>query len=145
MFPIFSNCKTEDGLTVVPNQEAMAIRVKADEEYKCGRTAVIPCLNGFTAEVREIQEGRYGTWTCNLALVPKDFPIDSNSDDKVEVLEDKDDPTKKIFGIDPYWGSPFNVKKISYSGCPHKDDVIHIRYDKQERTVSFKCSTFEYR
>ena len=28
MFPIFTNCKTEDGLTVVPNQEAMAIRVK---------------------------------------------------------------------------------------------------------------------
>ena len=139
-----------DGLTVVPNQEAMAIRVKADEEYKCGRTAVIPCLNGFTAEVREIVQGKsiYGDsnpWRCTLALVPKDFPIDSNSYSKVTALHKKDDPTKKIFGILLCDGTPYNVEKISFSDRPPTDDVIHIRYDKQERTVSFKCSTFEYR
>ena len=84
-------------------------------------------------------------WICHLALVPKDFPIDSTSVDKVVALFGKDDPTKKIFGILPGGDWPYNVKKISNSGCPPQDDVIHIRYDKQERTVSFKCTTFEYR
>ena len=84
-------------------------------------------------------------WDCRLALVPKDFPIDSTSDDKVYALRDKDDPTKKIFGIYLAFGSPYNVKKISRSGRPYSDDVIHIRYDKQEGKVSFKCTTFEYR
>jgi len=131
---------------VVPNQEAMAIRVKAVLNSKCGRTAVIPCLNGFTAEVREIvPDPDSYPWHCDLALVPKDFPIDSNSDSKVCALRDKDDPTKKIFGIKPDYDYLFNVKGISISSHPPGDDVIHIRYDKQERTVSFKCSTFEYR
>ena len=107
---------------------------------------MIPCLNGFTAEVREIQPSPYGgSWYCLLALVPKDFPIDDNSNNKVCALYGKDDPTKKIFGIEPCGDYPFNVKKISNSGEPSSDDVIHIRYDKQEQTVSFKCSTFEYR
>ena len=74
-----NNCKTMDGLTVVPNQEAMAISVTAVYEWRCGRTAVIPCLNGFTAEVREINPAGYGSWVCYLALVHKDFPINSNS------------------------------------------------------------------
>ena len=73
-----------DGLTVVPNQETMAIRVKHTVTiYKCGRTAVIPCLNGFTAEVREIKPGSWHLWACILALVPKDFPIDFDSISKV--------------------------------------------------------------
>ena len=129
---------------MVPNQEAMAIRVKAVDFRKCGRTAVIPCLNGFTAEVREIEPGSYKPWFCNLALVPKDFPIDSYSSSKVVALYNKDDPTKKIFGIYPRYGYPYNVKVVSFYYEPPQDDVIHIRYDKQERTVSFKCSTFEY-
>ena len=79
----------------------MAIRVKADYKFKCGRTAVIPCLNGFTAEVREIKPGSWHLWACILALVPKDFPIKSNSIGKVIALHKKDDPTKKIFGICP--------------------------------------------
>ena len=106
---------------------------------------MIPCLNGFTAEVREIQPYYDDFWWFFLALVPKDFPIDDGSYYRVRALEDKDDPTKKIFGIDPRWGHPYNVKRISRSDDPPQDDVIHIRYDKQERTVSFKCSTFEYR
>ena len=107
---------------------------------------MIPCLNGFTAEVREIKpEGVKLPWVCTLALVPKDFPIDSNSWSKVGALENKDDPTKKIFGIWPCHDEPYNMKKISYTDPIKEDDVIHIRYDKQERTVSFKCSTFEYR
>ena len=131
---------------MVPNQEAMAIRVKNTGCGNHGRTAVIPCLNGFTAEVREIQPFYIDyPWFCRIALVPKDFPIDSNSRSKVGALYKKDDPTKKIFGIWPCGDRPYNVKKISYSDNPPYDDVIHIRYDKQERTVSFKCSTFEYR
>ena len=59
-------------------------------------------------------------------------------------IDDKDDPTKKIFGIYPRYGYPYNVKVVSFYYEPPQDDVIHIRYDKQERTVSFKCSTFEY-
>ena len=106
---------------------------------------MIPCLNGFTAEVREIKPGPYGSWFYILALVPKDFPIDSNSNSKVHALWNKDDPTKKIFGVHTRHGYPYNVKKISFSRKPPDNDVIHIRYDKQERTVSFKCSTFEYR
>ena len=78
---------------------------------------MIPCLNGFTAEVREIQPSPYGgSWYCLLALVPKDFPIDDNSVFKVFALEDEDDPTKKIFGIDPRYDKPYNVKEISRSG-----------------------------
>ena len=98
-----NNYKTMDGLTVVPNQEAMAIRVKnTTQNSKSGRTAVIPCLNGFTAEVREIKPwSRIDPWFCYFALVPKDFPIDSTSTSKVTALRDKDDPTKKIFGILP--------------------------------------------
>ena len=131
---------------MVPNQEDMAVRVKNTiKEWIGGKTGVIPCLNGFTAEVREFHPNRYGnSWCSILALVPKDFPIDSNSVSKVDSLRNKDDPTKKIFGIHPC-GAQYNVKKISCSGCPPTEDVIHIRYDKQERTVSFKCSTFEYR
>ena len=88
----------------------MAIRVKITVVCgRCGRTAVIPCLNGFTAEVREIKHGRDYPWCCILALVPKDFPIDSKSADMIEALEHKDDPTKKIFGIDPN-AVPYNVK-----------------------------------
>ena len=132
---------------MVPNQDGMVIRVKKVKIYGlCGRTSVIPCLNGFTAEVREIvpTHPRFH-WQCLLALVPNDFPINSNSRSKVQALDGKDDPTKKIFGIDPLYGELFNVKVISRSGGLPDDDVIHIRYDKQERTVSFKCSTFEYR
>ena len=72
------NCKTEDGLTVVPNQEAMAIRVKKTGNGNNGRTGVIPCLNGFTAEVREIVPAHHsvGIWHFTIAIVPKDFPID---------------------------------------------------------------------
>ena len=137
MFPIFTNCKTEDGLTVVPNQEAMAIRMNNVDGYKCGRTAVIPCLNGFTAEVREIQPDDCGdSWLCTLALVPKDFPADWDSNGKVEALKNKDDPTKKIFGINPFYaGNAYNVKEVSFSSRPPKDDVIHIRYDKQELSL----------
>lgn len=141
---------------MVPNQEAMAIRVKNTHKYNdmCGRTAVIPCLNGFTAEVRETHL-QYSPcnflgfesdpWGCYLALVPKDFKINYCSRFEVNELTNKDDPTKKIFGIRPCRMIMINVKKISWSDFPPQDDVIHIRYDKQERTVSFKCSTFEYR
>jgi hypothetical protein len=81
----------------------MAIRVKNTHKYNdmCGRTAVIPCLNGFTAEVREINQCEWGSWRCYLALVPKDFPIDYKSKSKDKALYYKDDPTKKIFGIAP--------------------------------------------
>ena len=106
---------------------------------------MIPCAKGFEAEVREIQKGGYHDWNCALALVHKDFLINSTSVVKVDALWNKDDPTKKIFGIHPRYAYPFNVKKVSSRGDPSKEDVIHIRYDKQERTVSFKCSTFEYR
>ena len=61
---------------MVPNLEAMVIRVKKMvADFKCVRTAVIPCLNGFTAEVREIKPDPInGYWFCYLALVPKYFP-----------------------------------------------------------------------
>ena len=106
---------------------------------------MIPCLNGFTAEVREIKKGDWaGAWNCHLALVHKDFPIEYTSWNKVDALKHKDDPSKKIFGIDPY-DYPCNVKKISFSDDIPSDDVIHIRYDKEAGTVTFKCTTFEYR
>ena len=112
-----------------------------------GKTAVIPCLNGFTAEVRLI-EAYYARndWSGVLiSLVHKDFPVNHQAAREFFDLFKKDDPTKKIFGIYPFGGGVSNVKPVSYTGNPTKDDVIHIRYDKQERTVSFKCSTFEYR
>ena len=151
---INSECKTMDGLTVVPNQEAMTIRVKnTSDKAQWGRTAVIPCLNGFTAEVREIKPWAPDlSWYYPLALVPKDFPIDSHSWSKVSALKNKDDPTKKIFGIDPSGDYPCNVKKVSRSGWPPQEDVISIKYEKRVEgqegpncgRVTFKCSTFEY-
>jgi len=69
-------------------------------------------LNGFSAEVREIQKCSYGDWCCILALVPKDFSI-KDCLAKLWELQNKDDPTKKIFGIRPYLKMMYNVKKIT--------------------------------
>ena len=90
---------------------------------------MIPCLNGFTAEVREIEPGRYGSWYCRLALVTKDLPIYYFA--KLLSLKDKDDPTKKIFGICALSDTPYNIKKVSWSDFPSQEDVISIKYEKR--------------
>ena len=49
-------CETQKGLTVHTDEKAKTIRVKHEAlgYPKHGKTGVIPCLNGFTAEVRLI-------------------------------------------------------------------------------------------
>ena len=51
-------CKTQDGITAVTSPESKTVRMKNTVyggDYRFGKTGKIPCLNGFTAEVRLIR------------------------------------------------------------------------------------------
>ena len=38
----------------------------------------------------------------------------------------------------------YNLKKTSFISKLSRDDVLRISYSKQDQTVNFACSTFDY-
>ena len=62
-------------------------------------------------------------------------------------LENEDEPGAMAYGLyntDISTTDRFNLKQNSHSSGLKKDDVLTIRYSKQDATVSFTCSTLDY-
>ena len=107
-FYCFSKCETEkrdimtmrgynyNRLEIDPDEKTISIIQKSLDNRKIyntrGKTGVIPCLNGFTAEV-------YCDIGTIIALVYDGFPYQDIQ--KINNLYNKNDPTKKIYGIRP--------------------------------------------
>ena len=114
-----------------------------------GKTGKIPCLNGFTAEVRLITPAEWkDDWYCGttIFLAADQIHID-DCDDRLRSLRGKDDdPSAMVYGFDCNGRKRYNLKETSQSLSLGilRDDVLTIRYSKQDQTVNFACLTLDY-
>ena len=135
-------CKTRK-VTAGPGPESRTVRMKAIGNNGEGKIGKIPCLNGFNAEVRLITPAEdEDDWAgTGIAIAADQIPLDQIYN-KIDSLQNKDDPSAMVYGLYPNSDWPCNVKKTFYnSDIPH-DDVLTIHYNKQDQTVTFACSTF---
>ena len=73
-------CKTQSKITAVTSPQNQTIRLKhtSEDNWKSGKTGKIPCLIGFTAEVRLITPADDDdNWSyTHISLVADQIPVD---------------------------------------------------------------------
>ena len=72
------------------------------------------------------------------------IPIDQCWD-KFCSLQNKDDPSAMVYGLNCYSSDErYNLKKTSSGSALSRDDVLTISYNKQDQTVKFACKNLDF-